>query len=895
MHHDEHDPTVAATTPMWRRYLRMIRPNRRADLDDELRDHLESTIDALVARGMTPEAARAEAMRRFGDVMRVRDDVARLDAAHDTRANRAGAIETFLYDVRYGFRGLRRSPVFTIVAAISIALGVAANATVFSIVNAILLRPIPGTHAPGLVRIYQGHHSPFEWTQLAWFRARTTSFQNVLGERYGVMAFRASPGADVERVRSSYVTSGYFGTLGVHFAAGHAFDVDESKRVGADPVVVLSHSFWQRRFAGDSGVIGRQVIVAEHPFTVVGVAAPEFRSSVAMWTPEIFVPFSMASVITGQRLDEFGGSFYTSARLKAGVSPAAAEVETREIWRQLARTDSARYAGQTVRLDHSNGVNSELRGGATAAAAFLMAMVFMVLLIACANVANLMLGRAAARRTEMGVRLAIGASRGRLVRQMLTESLLVAALGTAAGVAASWAITRAIPAALPPEAGIDTTYFAADYRVITFAIALCLATTLLCGMIPSLRATSPNLVSLIKGAGASGGRTRRRGMLVAVQTGMCVLLLSVASYFLRGLASARGVDPGFRAAGVIDVNLDLNLLPEGTERAPLFASIVRRASVMPGVQSTSLAAVVPLSGSNMETAILPEGTQAPTRNDQRYVYFNVVGPRFFSTIRTPIVSGREFLETDREGGPRVAVINETAARRLWPDADPVGKRFHWGSFNGPLVQIVGVARDANYVMPGEATKMTVYVPFAQEPRGEMILLVRTAGDVATTRKAVWSLLRELTPGLPPASVAAMTDDMAITLLPVRMGAVLLGSFGLLALVLATAGIYGVASYSVASRTREIGVRAALGATRSMIVGMVLMESGRRVVTGLAVGLLVSIGIGVGLSKILYGVEGFDPIVLGGVVATIGLIALIGTFAPARRASRADPVIAMRSE
>jgi predicted permease len=895
MHHDEHEAEPAAKTPMWRRYLRMVRPNAKADLDDELRDHLESTIDALVARGMTRDAARAEALRRFGDLSRVRADVARIDSADETRKNRAGAIETFMYDVRYGFRGLRRSPVFTIVAATSIALGVAANATVFSIVNAILLRPIPGTHAAGLERVYVNHHSPFDWSQLAWMRERSKSFQNIIGERYGVMAFRASPGADVERVRSSYVTSGYFGTLGVRFAAGRPFDVDESKRAGADPVVVLSHSFWQRRFAGDSSVIGRQVIVAEHPFTVVGVAAPEFRSSVVTWVPEIFLPFSMATVITGQRLDQFGGSFYTTAQLKPGVSAPTAEAETRDVWRQLARTDSARYAGQTVRLDHTNGVNSELRGGATAAAAFLMAMVFMVLLIACANVANLMLGRAAARRTEMGVRLAIGASRGRLVRQMLTESLLVAALGTVVGVAASWAITRAIPATLPPEAGIDATYFSADYRVLAFAVLLCLATTLLCGMIPSLRATSPNLVSLIKGGGAPNGKRRRRGLLVAVQTGMCVLLLSVASYFLRGLASARGVDPGFSAAGVIDVNLDLDLLPKGTERAPIFESVVRRTSAMPGVQSASLAAVIPLGGSNMETAVLPEGAQAPTRRDQRYVYFNVVGPRFFATLRTPLVAGREFLETDRAGAPRVAVINETAARRLWPDADPIGKRFHWGSLEGPLVQVVGIARDANYVMPGEAPKTTVYVPFAQEARGEMILVIRTAGDVATTRRAVWSMLRELAPALPPASVVSMSDDMAITLLPVRAGAVLLGAFGLLALVLATAGIYGVASYSVASRTREIGVRAALGATRAMILRMVLGESAARVIGGLVVGLLAALGVGFALSRILYGVEPFDPVVLGGVVSTISVIALVGTFAPARRAARADPVVAMRTE
>jgi putative ABC transport system permease protein len=355
------------------------------------------------------------------------------------------------------------------------------------------------------------------------------------------------------------------------------------------------------------------------------------------------------------------------------------------------------------------------------------------------------------------------------------------------------------------------------------------------------------------------------------------------------------VNPGFRAQGVTNVALDLNLLPRGTDRAQVFRSIVREAEQLPGVQSATLAAVVPLAGSNMETAVAPETTAPLTRNDRRFVYFNVVAPKFFSTLGTPIARGREFLDTDRDGAPRVAVVNETMARRLWPDGDALGKRMHWGSVDGPLLQVVGISRDANYVMPGESPKPTVYVPFAQEPRGEMVLQLRTTADLATTRRAITSLVHAAAPALPPPPVVLMTDDMSITLLPVRAGAVLLGTFGLIALVLAAAGIYGVASYSVASRTREIGVRAALGATRSMIVRMVLAESGRRVGIGLAVGLIATLGAGVGISKVLYGVQPFDPVVLGGVIGTIALVALVGTLAPARRASRADPVIAMRAE
>jgi putative ABC transport system permease protein len=882
--------------PMWRRYLRLIRPNPRADLDDELRDHIESTVDRLVRHGMTPDAARAEALRRFGDLHRVRAEVTALDATHHTHTERRASMETLWYDLRHAARGLRRSPLFTAVAAISIALGVAANTAVFSVVNAILLRPVPGTHAPRLERVYMNHHSPFEWTELAFFREHTTSLEYLVGERYGIMSFRAGSGAEAERIRSSYVTSGFFPALGVRMAVGRAFDVDETTRAGQDAVTVITHSVWQRRFGGDPNIVGRQVTIADHAFTIVGVTAPEFRSSVMMWAPEVFIPFAMAPVITGQQLSDFGGSFYTTARLRAGVPPATAATELASVMQQLARTDSARYEGRTVRLDHSNGVNAELRNSAMAGSAFLMLMVGMVLLIACANVANLMLGRAAGRRTEMGVRLAIGASRGRLIRQLLTESLLLSALGTMLGFFVAWLVIRVLPASLPPEAGIDATYFAPDASVIAFTVGICLLTTVLCGLAPALRAASPHLVGMLKGAASEDARKRRRGKLVVAQTAMCVLLLAVAAYFLRGLASARGVNPGFVAEGVVDANIDLNLLPQGTDRARVFSLLLRDAAVLPGVQSASLAAVVPLGGSNMETAILQEGAAAPaSRQDRRAVYFNVVSPGYFATLRTPLVRGREFAEADRDGAPRVAVVNEAAARRLWPDGDALGKRFHWGGADGPLVTIVGIARDANYVMPGESPKTTVYIPFAQEPRGEMVLQLRTTAGVVTARQQVWSLLHTLAPSLPPPAVQSMTDDMSITLLPVRAGAVLLGAFGAIALILAAAGIYGVAAYSVASRSREIGIRAALGATRERLLGMVLYESGRRVGLGLLIGLALTIAAGVGLSKVLYGVHAADPIVILGVVGVIAVVAVVGTLVPARRASRADPVAAMRSE
>jgi predicted permease len=810
------------------------------------------------------------------------------------RSTIAPALETFLYDLRHAARALLRSPSFAVVAIISIALGVAANTTIFSVVNAVLLRPIPGTHSDRLVRVYVNDHSPFDWRDLAWFRSRATSFDRLLGERYTAIGFRSSRAADPERVQMSYVTRGFFPALGVRLAAGRAFDVDELAATSSDNVAVLSYRFWQRRFAGDSSVIGRTILLAEHPLTVVGVTADDFRSSVMTWAPDVFVPFSAAPILTGRPLDDFGGSFYVTGQLASAVSSERAASELRGLMTQLARTDSARYDRMSVRLDHIRGVNAELRGVVAAGSVFLMGMVGLVLLIACANVANLLLGRAAARRTEIGVRLAIGASRGRLVRQMLTESFLLAALGSGIGFGGAWLLTRLVARAVPAEAGLDAAYFAPDSSVLVFTALVCVATTLFFGLAPALRATSPNLVAALKGDDARG-RLSKRGALIAVQTAMCVLLLAVAAIFLRSLSSMRGVDPGFHAEGIVDADVDLGLLGAGVDRPAGFRSILTGASAIPGVESATLTAVVPLSGSNMETRVLPAGESVANPHDAPSVYFNVVGPGYFATLRTPLRRGREFVDGDRPGAPRVAVINETAARRLWPTSDAIGQRLHWGAADGPLVEVVGIARDADYVMPGEVPKATVYVPFAQEPRGEMMLQLRTTMSLAAARRAVWALLHDAAPTLPPPPVARMADDMAITLLPVRLGAALLGAFGGLALVLAATGIYGVASYSVARRTREIGIRAALGATRVRILRMVLLESGRSVAAGASIGLASTIAVAFGLSRVLYGVHALDVVVLGTVVLVMTSVAVLATLAPAARAARVDPVLAMRAE
>ncbi|MES2523512.1 MAG: ABC transporter permease [Gemmatimonadota bacterium] len=886
--------------PKWRRYLRFYRPDPAADLDDELRDHLESSTEALVASGMSPADARASALRRFGDVASVRDEVATVDARELRRTRGAEVIETLVQDIRFAWRGFLRSPGFVVVAALSIAIGAGANTTIFSVVNAVLLRPIPGATNDRLVRVYVNDHSPFSWQDLSWFRDRAGSFDAIAGERYGAMGFRAGANDRVERVRTSLVTDGYWAMLGVPFAVGRPFSGDERTSDAARPVAVLSHDFWRSRFGGDSGVVGRTVTVGGHPVQIVGVASADFKSAFVGRAPELFLPLAAAVTITGTTLDGFGGSLYTTARLKPGISRAQASAELGVLMSQLARTDSARYERTTVRLGDTRGIEAELRSAAMAGSSFLMVMVGIVLLIACANVANLLLGRASARRTEIGVRLALGASRARIVRQLLTESLMIASLGSALGFLVALVLTRVIADALPAEAGLGRAVFTPDWRVLLFTGLLCLAATVMSGLVPALRATTPQLVTMIKGddagaGGASVGRRRRRGGLVMAQVALCVLMLAVAGLFGRSLQRISGVDTGFVAEGVVDVPIDLSLVgSDSAMHRATFERILTSARTLPGVTSATLSAFAPLSGSNMETRVQPEGTTASSRFDLPAVYFNVITPGYFETLRIPIRRGRGLADGDAADAGRVIIVNEMAAEQWWPGQDAIGKRVRWGGVDGREMTVVGVARDADYNMPGETQKTFAYVPFTAQGRSDMTLHLRTTRDIASTRDAVWSMLRAEVPTLPPPPVTTMTQDSAMTLLPVRVGAILLAALGGIALLLAASGIYGVTSFAVARRTREIGIRAALGAVPSRLVRLVVRDSLRPVRTGLLIGLTLAVAAAVGLSRLLYGVEAVDPVVLAGVSLVLLMVATIASLLPAWRAASVNPVTAMRS-
>ncbi|HET7585184.1 MAG TPA: ABC transporter permease [Gemmatimonadaceae bacterium] len=883
------------------RPLRRLFAQRKTDVDAELAYHIQMRTEELMAAGRTPDDAHAEALRVFGNVREVRDAVWRMDATHNARVRRAQRWESFWQDVRYGARTLRKSPGFVAAATISIALGIAANTTVFSMVNATLLRTPGGVRADGLVRVYQNHHSPLSFHDIRWFRERASSFMQIVAEEPLPIGIRI--GAEPERAQAAVVTEGFFSTLGVRMALGRPCSGEETRAPGSNSVIVLSHRYWLHRMAGDSSVVGRTVHLNGHPFTVVGVAAPEFASSQVGWRADFWMPIGELFTVRGERLDDINWSLYVTGRLARGVDRAQAETRMQTLMHQLATDEPEAHERMDVRLDHVRGLNAELRAPLEIASGLLMLVVMVVLLIACANVANLLLGRGAARRGEVAVRMAIGAGRGRVVRQLLTESVMLALLGGALGYALALAAVSAIQRALPPE--IDgALQVGPDAHVLLFTAALALITAVVFGLAPALRASRLSLSDAMRidgGRSGTGGRTRTGRALVAVQVAGAMLLLSTAALFTRSLRAAAGVDPGFDARGVVDLAVDVSLHP-GDDAAHLafFRQLAERAAALPGVRDAAFAAVVPLAGSNIQSPIeLPRDAGNAGEGDARarMPYLNIVSPGYFRTLRLPIVRGREFDASDVRGAPLAAIVNEHAARTLWPGQEPIGQRFHFAGDSAGDYRVVGVARDARYNTPGEDVPLFIYLALAQNPRTQMVLHVRVAGDgeTAGVSRALRALVPSLDPMLPPAQVSTMQQDMRVTLLPARGGAALLGAFGSLAMLLAATGIFGVTSYAVAQRTREMGIRAALGASSRELLRLVIGDAMRIVAVGLVIGVALAVPAGLALRGLLYGVTPLHPITLLAMPAALAAVAFFASWLPARRGARVSPLLAMRAE
>lgn len=809
-------------------------------------------------------------------------------------------------DVRYAIRALGRSPLFALVSVLSIAIGVGATTGIVTIANAFLLRPPPGVGHPervvsvGSTREGRGFDN-FSYPNFADYRASARSLSGLAAIRFDPQAASLAGPSGGEPVHMSAASGNFFEVLEARPALGRFFTLDEDRAPGASPVVVLSHRFWTRRFEADSSIVGKAIVLNGSPFTVLGVAAERFQGPFVL-APDLWVPLT-ASTLLGASAGDFESRravwLMGIGRLAPDVGIGQAQAELSAIAARLAQQYPSENESRGLAVMPASLFPGELRPMIAAFLGLLLAVAGLVLVIASTNVAGMLLARASARRREIAVRLALGASRGQLVMQLVVESLLMFAAAGAAGLLlARWLVSglMALVPRLPVPLAVDVQL---DWRVLAFALLVSLVTGLLAGVVPALQSTRPDLVPALKsdtGGTATRQRQRLRSGLLVAQIAFSMLLLVVGGLFARTLARARSIDPGFDPRGVYVASLDLGLANhDSASGGRAAATIVERARAIPGVRSAALSTMLPLDGGGLGLGGIevagrepPAGREGGWRED-----WNVVTPGYFATMGIPLVRGRDFAESDRAGAGDVAILNEALAAALFPGQDPVGRTL---TNDGRVVTVIGVARNAKYRSLGEPQRNFIYVPLAQRYMGRTNLLVKmTAGAAASVAAPVRRLVQDVDARLPILRQQTMEEQTATSLFPQRVALYVSGGLGTVALLLALLGIYGVTAFSVSQRTREIGVRVALGAQRSHVLGLVLRQGVVLAAVGVLVGSLAAFGATRLIANLLYGVPPTDIVAFGGAAIALGLAAVAASWIPARRAAGVDPIIALRSE
>jgi putative ABC transport system permease protein len=799
-------------------------------------------------------------------------------------------------DVRYGVRALARAPGFTAIALVVLSLGIGANATIFSFANAFFLRPLPVSDPGSIVRVCSNRYSTTGQRSYLEYRDRNSTLSGLAA--FQMKSFGLLIDRETEHVFGEIVSGEYFSTVGIAPARGRLLQPGDD-RAGASPVVVLSHAFWTRRFGAAPDAIGRTIRLNDQPFQVVGVAAQDFSGLMTPLRGDLWVPLAADAYLrpaldAQARLDST--SLHLVGRLKPDVDRARAQADLDTIGRQL-RAAGQPGSGTTVSVYSGTTLHPEIAPPVTAFTAVLMAVVGLVLLIVCVNVANLVLARAAGRSLELAIRQALGAGRGRLLRQLLTESLLLSSAGAVGGLAISYWATRLLAAVQLPAPVPLALDLAIDVRVLAFTTLVAVMTSLAFGLAPALTASRVDLVGALKGSAGEGrGHGRLRAGFLVAQVSMSVLLLIAAGLFIRGFRNARSFDLGFDTDRVLTASVDLETrgYNEATGRE-FVRAIVERLGAAPGVVGVNALDIVPVTLSNRTGQMIREGDPepGPDRPPLPNVYLNAVGPGHFRTLRIGMAAGRDFTEQDGASATNVAIVNETLARRYWPESSALGKRLRPLGAPDRVLEVVGVVRDSKYVTVDEEPRPFVYRPLAQAYTPHVTLLVRTSGTSADALRAIKETVKAQDPGLAVFNVATLADATALALLPAQVAGNLLGALGVLALLLAALGIYGVLSYIVRSRTREIGVRIAIGATPQAVAFMVVRQSLKWSVVGLSIGLISAGLLTRLLQRFLYGISPTDPLTFGMVTLLLVFVASAAALIPAVRASRLDPIVALK--
>jgi putative ABC transport system permease protein len=888
------------------------RDERDRELAEELETHLQMQIDDNLRTGMNPREARRQALVKLGGVTQTKEEC--------RRQRGFPMIQDLWQDLRYGVRILAKQPGFTAVAALALALGIGVNTAILSVVNGFVLRPLSAEKPDELVAPYWGKKTDAEvWGDFSYpnyvdLREQNKSFSDLCAWREtsaGVSSSESRNASGDERAEVGWgelVSANYFDVMGVKPMLGRGFLPEEDRTPNTHPVTVIGHSLWQRRFSADPAIVGKTIYLNGQPYTVIGVMPESFLGSEFYLRKAFWVPLMMAQKF-GRRAEwktDRGYAFFKLyGRLKPGLTMAQAETDLNLVAGNLAKLYPVDDADTKIQLTTELGGRYEGATKIIRYGGFLALCVSgLVLLLACFNVANLMLARATTRAREIGIRLAIGASRGRIVRQLLTESVLLAGLGGALGWALAYAGSDVVWASFPPVPYPISLDFAPDGYVLKWMLAVSLLTGVIFGLAPALLASRTDLVNVIKGGGARTSRSRRRlnlrGALVVAQVTISIVVLICAGLFIRSLRQVRQTDPGFETENLVTMMLNPRLLAydEKETAKRFFPELLRRIEAQPGVRASALIDEMPLAvGHSTRGPIVKEGELDPPPNQGVNSDYNQVTPNYFEAIGTPLVQGRDFTDHDDTDAPSVVIVNQEFARRFYGDEqNALGKRFRFEQ-GTPLMQIVGIAKDGRYHSLYEDTRLYIFLPVYQHPRTGMTLLVsaHSAGDVQRVVEGARREIAQMDARLPVYGVMVGEENLAMAYWGPNVAAGMATTFGMLALVLATMGLYSVMTYAVSQRTREIGIRMALGAQVRDVLRLIVSQGMRMALIGSALGLVGAFALTRALASLLLGIGATDSITFAGVPVLLIAIALLACYIPARRAARVDPLLALRHE
>jgi putative ABC transport system permease protein len=820
-------------------------------------------------------------------------------------------MQTLIKDIRYGVRMLLKNPGVTLVSVVTLAFGIGANTAIFSAVSAFLMRPLSAPNASELIRPLEisddrGITDEMSYPDYLDYRSQSTSFTGLAAEDMLQVAIDSENQNDV--IWGQVVSANYFDVLQVTPATGRGFLPDEDKTVGANNVVVLSHSFWQRRLGSDPNIVGKTVQLNNRGYHVIGVAPDTFIGTKFALQLDFWVPISMSEELRRNPgiLNERGAHWMNViGRLKPGVSIAQASAEMSAIATRLnqAYPDNRANTTQAKVMTEVEGRFEDDSAVFKSAGAIAMAIVGLILLIACANVANLMLARAAARRKEIGIRLALGANRARLIRQLLTESMLLSILGGGLGLLLAFWVTDLMQGFVPVlEYNIVNNFFQLDSRALIFTLLISLGTGLIFGLAPAWHSSNPDVVPVLKGDPEAASRGKRRAftlrnMLVVAQVSLSLVVLVCGGLFIKSFRKAQTMDPGFDNRNGLILSLSPTLIGYEEEQARgFYQQVIERVSHVPGVEAAAFTRTLPLGdSSNSNGPILKEGETLARGTAGRNIMNNVVGAGYFKTMQIPFVEGRDFDDRDQPKTQRVIIINQQMAQILWPDESAVGKRIFIGSDSRDGLEVVGVVKTGKYRNLAEDPKPFYYYAMGQRRPATMALIVRGSADPRSLVGAIRGQIQALDRRVPIFAIKTMEEHMTYALWAPSMAATFSLAFGVLAILLSAVGLYSVMAYVVSQRTREVGIRMALGADRGDVMKMITRQGMRLAAIGVGIGLVLSLALAQVLSSLLIGVSGYDVSTFILVPTLLAAVALVACYLPARRATKVDPLVALRYE